>query len=422
MKKKTVAFGIVITMALVLITVAYASINANSNSSSNTKNADVNTQTQQFADVKEKDWFCEDVTYVNKHGLMKGTSDCDFSPAGMTTRGMIVTILWRLEREPIEQGEIFEDVKENAYYHNAVAWASNNEIVNGYSETKFGPDDATTREQLVTIMYRYASYKKYDTAQTIALDKYSDKNQISEYAVKSIQWANASGIISGMSEDIIAPKENVQRCQVAAILRRFCENYKLSDEKFTENSEDTSDKKAENNGTSSVGSGKIIGAGGGPDDPTVPPEDIPDINAEAQRPTLKVNTTYGNPGDSIKVIVDVQNNPGILGMILQLEYDEDAMLLVNAENGEAISDVLTLTTSKDLKSGAKFVWDGLEIDPSQIENGSVLNLEFKLSENAVPGKRYPLSFKYNPGDIVDSDLKSINSKIIQGFIEIKQKN
>ena len=107
-------------------------------------------------------------------------------------------------------------------------------------------------------------------------------------------------------------------------------------------------------------------------------------------------------------------------MILQIEYDEDAMTLVGAENGEAIENVLTLTTSKELNSGAKFVWDGLEITPNQIEDGTVLKLEFKLSDDAIFGKRYPLTLKYTSGDIIDSNFGSVNPLINQGFIEINQ--
>lgn len=383
-----------------------------------------------FTDVKESDWYYDDVKYVQLNGLMNGTSETEFSPAGVTTRGMIVTILWRLEGEPNEEGKAFEDVKEDAYYHKAVSWASNNQIVSGYSETTFGPDDIATREQLATIMYRYASYKKCDLSKKAELDKYEDKEQISEYAVESIKWANANGIISGTSETTISPKDNVLRSQVAAILRRFCESFKIFEDVAEEKKETTENKKESGNAgnNSPTVSGGIIGAGSfGDEDENIESGDqegeiIPDVKdeVEEQRATLNVKTVNGNPGENVKVLVDLEKNPGILGMILQIEYDEDAMTLVGAENGEAIEDVLTLTTSKELSSGAKFVWDGLEVDSSQIKDGTVLKLEFSLSGDVIYGKRYPLTLKYTSGDIIDSNFASVNPLINQGFIEINQ--
>ena len=411
-----------------LIIASAASINDVAN-----EEESVPKQTVVFSDIKESDWFYDDVKYVQENNLMTGTSETEFSPSGATTRGMIVTILWRVEGEPVVEGKDFEDVASDAWYSKAVAWASSNQIVSGYSDTAFGPNDTATREQLATIMYRYATYKKCDISKKAKLDKYEDKEQISYYAVESIEWANANGIISGTSETTISPKDNVLRSQVAAILRRFCENFNIIDNSNLNENEDTEenvedkkeevveDKEEDKNNDFEGGSG-FIGAGGGPDEPIIPEEDIPEEDkiVETQRPTINVKTAYGDPGEYITVLVDIEDNPGILGMILQIEYDEDAMTLVGAENGEAIESVLTLTTSKELKSGTKFVWDGLEIDSSQIEDGTVLKLEFRLSDDAIYGKRYPLTLKYTKGDIIDSNFDSVNPLINQGFIEINQ--
>lgn len=403
-----------------------------------------------FADVKANDWFYEDVKYVQENKLMTGTSETEFSPAGATTRGMIVTILWRVEGEPEVEGKDFEDVSADAWYSKAVAWASSNKIVSGYSETTFGPNDTATREQLATIMYRYASYKKCDLSKKAELDKYEDKEQISEYAVESIEWANANGIISGTSEVTISPKDSVLRSQVAAILRRFCEKFEIikdvandkqnnTEEKNEETTEEKKDEEKEDtkedNDNGSSG-GVIIGAGsfgdedeiengndsGKVEDNDQKEEVVPEIkdDDEEQRTTLNVNTTYGNPGETVKVLVDLKNNPGILGMILQIEYDEEAMTLIGAENGEVANEVLALTTSKELISGSKFVWDGLEIAPEQIKDGTLITLEFMISDDAISGKRYPLTLKYNSGDIIDANFDSVNPLIKQGFIEINQ--
>ena len=429
MKKKNI-----LILALTLLTctsLIIASATSNNDVANDEKN--VQGKTVVFSDVNESDWYYEDVKYVQENKLMTGTSETEFSPSGETTRGMIVTILWRAEGEPVVEGKDFEDVALDAWYSKAVAWASNNQIVSGYNETTFGPNDTATREQLATIMYRYASYKKCDLSKKAELDKYEDKEQISDYAIESIEWANANGIISGTSETTVSPKDNVLRSQVAAILRRFCENFKIIDnsvvdekenaeENVDEKKEENTEGKEENRDNDFGGGGGFIGVGGGPDEPIIPEEEIPEEDkiVETQRPAINVRTVYGDPGEYVTVEVDVKDNPGILGMILQIEYDEDAMTLIEAENGEAIDSVLTMTTSKELKSGAKFVWDGLEIAPSQIEDGTVLKLEFRLSDDAIYGKRYPLTLKYTSGDITDSNFASVNPLINQGFVEINQ--
>ncbi len=398
-----------------------------------------------FSDIEESSWYYDDVKYVQENGLMNGTSETEFSPAGVTTRGMIVTILWRLEGEPIEEGKAFEDVKADAYYHKAVSWASKNQIVSGYNETEFGPDDTATREQFATILYRYALFKKLDTSKSVELDKYSDKEQISEYAVKSMQWANANGIISGTSDETISPKDNVLRCQVAAILRRFCENYKVFED-IIENEVDTSEdekdeagkneelKEDENTDKNTDSSGESSGnsqsgsAGNTSDTESsepIPPSDLEEEiveNIDVKNASIKLKTTYGKAGEIIPVVVELRENPGILGAILSLEYDESAMTLVDVENGEAVADVLTLTHSKELASGMNFVWDGLELDSDDIQEGTMLVLYFELSFDAIPGKRYPLKLEYEPGSVIDEDLNKVNLTISQGFIEIEEQD
>ena len=108
-----------------------------------------------FTDIKVTDWCYDVVKYVQENKLMTGTSETEFSPSGATTRGMIVTVLWRIEGEPIVEEKAFEDVDSDAWYSKAVAWALNNQIVSGYNETTFGPNDTATREQLSTIIYLY---------------------------------------------------------------------------------------------------------------------------------------------------------------------------------------------------------------------------------------------------------------------------
>lgn len=179
-----------------------------------------------FNDVSANDWFASAVDYVTGKGMMNGTADNTFSPKANTTRGMVVTVLYRLEHQPSTSAASFTDVASGAYYANAVAWANANGIVSGYGSGKFGPNDKVTREQLAAILYRYAQYKKYDVSGAKSLDGYTDAQSVSSYAVPALQWANAAGVVTGKSGNKLDPKGNATRAEVAAMLMRFCENVK----------------------------------------------------------------------------------------------------------------------------------------------------------------------------------------------------
>lgn len=179
-----------------------------------------------FNDVSANDWFASAVDYVTGKGMMNGTADNTFSPRAHTTRGMVVTVLYRLENQPSTSAASFTDVASGAYYANAVAWANANGIVSGYGSGKFGPNDKVTREQLAAILYRYAQYKKYDVSGAKSLDGYTDAQSVSSYAVPALQWANAAGVVTGKSGSKLDPKGNATRAEVAAMLMRFCENVK----------------------------------------------------------------------------------------------------------------------------------------------------------------------------------------------------
>ena len=184
--------------------------------------------TTSFADVTSTDWFAEAVKYVADKGMMNGTSKTTFGPKSGTTRGMIVTVLYRLENEPSTSATSFTDVASDAYYANAVAWANANSVVSGYGNGKFGPNDSITREQLAAILYRYAQYKKYNVSvgeDTNIMD-FDDVRQISSYAVPAIQWACGAGVMTGKSTTTLDPKGGATRAEVAAMLMRFCENVK----------------------------------------------------------------------------------------------------------------------------------------------------------------------------------------------------
>ena len=179
-----------------------------------------------FTDVKTGDWFYEAVQYVYDKGMMTGVSADRVAPASTTTRGMIVTILYRLENEPaVSGGSAFTDVESGAWYADAVAWAAANDIVNGTSATTFAPNSPITREQMATMLYRFAQYKGMD-AVTLQenLTGYPDGDQVSDYAIPAMNWAVGQGLIAGMENGTLVPQGSATRAQVATILMRFCEN------------------------------------------------------------------------------------------------------------------------------------------------------------------------------------------------------
>ena len=178
-----------------------------------------------FADVAADAWYADAVQYVYENGMMSGTSETTFSPDLTTTRGMIVTILYRLENEPTVTGTTaFTDVAADQYYANAVAWAAQNGIVSGIDATTFAPNNAITREQMAAILYRYAQFKGYDVSAKADLSVYTDAAQVSTYATDAMAWANGAQLITGTSQTTLTPAGNATRAQVATILMRFCEN------------------------------------------------------------------------------------------------------------------------------------------------------------------------------------------------------
>ena len=170
-----------------------------------------------FTDVRSTDWFSDAVSYVQERGLMSGTSATHFSPNEPTTRAMLVTILYRAAGQPETTGQSsFADVLARDYFANAVAWASENNIVTGYSRTRFGSNDPVSREQIATLLWRYAGSPSAGSAQNFA-----DRNQISDYAADAVNWARANSIVIGRPGNRFDPKANATRAEVATILRNF---------------------------------------------------------------------------------------------------------------------------------------------------------------------------------------------------------
>lgn len=176
-----------------------------------------------FLDVSRTDWFYYDVRYVCENGLMNGTSRNRFSPYGTATRGMLVMILYRMENEPRCFGSAaFSDVKPGAYYEKAVVWASQNNIVSGYTDGTFRPDAPVTREQLASILYRYTLYRGQDVSagETTSLTGYGDAQAVSSYALPAMRWACGTGILQGANGKL-NPSGLATRAQLAAMLHRY---------------------------------------------------------------------------------------------------------------------------------------------------------------------------------------------------------
>ena len=181
-----------------------------------------------FTDISEKDWFYGDVMFVYENGLMLGTSKTLFSPHETAMRGMMATILWRMEGSPVPKGKnSFTDVEAGKWYADAITWTAENGIFAGYGKDKFGPDNPITREQLAAIFYRYADYKGYDLTVKGDLDKFKDADKITDYAKTAMQWAVGSGLVKGKSGNLLDPQGTATRAEIAAMLHRFIEKYEL---------------------------------------------------------------------------------------------------------------------------------------------------------------------------------------------------
>lgn len=178
-----------------------------------------------FEDVSENNWFFNAVKYTNENNLMQGIEDNKFGPEEKLTRGMLVTVLWRMEGEPNTDYKVTFKDTDNSYYTEAVRWAAENDMVLGISEDEFAPNISISREQMAAIIYRYAKYKGYN----ISVGKnaeYRDKDSISEYAVNAVDWCAENDIMTGTADGIFEPKADTTRAQTAAILMRISEKLK----------------------------------------------------------------------------------------------------------------------------------------------------------------------------------------------------
>jgi hypothetical protein len=186
----------------------------------------IEDRSKSFSDVTEGSWYADAVSFAASRELFNGTSETEFSPNASMTRAMLVTVLYRLENEPVSTGESFSDVSADKYYANAAAWASENGIVTGIGDGLFAPNAEITREQLAAILYRYAGAQGMNVSARSDVTSFPDAKDVSSWAGDALSWAVSEGIITGRSNIVsteLAPKGTATRAEVAAMIMRFIE-------------------------------------------------------------------------------------------------------------------------------------------------------------------------------------------------------
>ena len=405
-----------------------------------------------FEDVTEDAWYSEAVQYVYENGIMNGVSKERFAPDETVLRGMLVTILHRMEGEPAYAGSSsFKDVRAGSYCEKAVLWAAEQNIVTGYDDTSFGPDNGVTREQVAAILYRYTQYKGIPAETRGDLSKYGDAERVSSFALDAMSWAEGTGLITGTGSSMLNPKGLTTRAQMATIIMR----YETSIGKEETASDGGTGKDAPKTYTvvfedydGSVLKREIVNAGDNAVPPTVPvrqgytftgwsrsytavSSDLTlvaqyerggDISGELPPLAEDVGTVIfaenaiASPGENVvEVAVQIKNNPGILGMTLMVSYDESVVTLTDAKSGKAVKNVLTLTKPGRFEPQCCFVWDGTELTDTDIQDGEILVLTFKVADTASAGT-YPIVLFSSKNGIVDNMLSPVGVAFQNGSI------
>ena len=245
---------------------------------------------------------------------------------------------------------------------------------------------------------------------------------------KKIEWKSTNKNVATVSKDgrIIAgePGETEITVKVDGKTRKYKVKIEADEEKVKDSSKENKDsgkkpkdktekkKKNKNNTKKSESKSKKSTKKKEKSEPQQP--------QNVTMPAIRTAIVDAKQGDKeVKVNVDIENNPGVLGMLLKINYDSSALTLKSASNGKAVSDALSLTSSKKLQDGCSFVWDGLDLTDDQIRDGTILNLVFDVAPNADEGK-YTVTFSYDEGDIIDRDLESVKMTVIDGGINVRK--
>lgn len=212
MKKRFLSFSLAVCMACLLtMTSCSAAEVPVTSGGADANSVTLASETQPaspFSDVPADAWYIEAINYCQRHGIMSGTSATTFAPENPLTRAMLATVLYRMSGNPaVSAPSAFTDADAGAWYSDAVSWAAENGVISGYGGGTFGVNDPTTREQAVTILWRYAGNPENGGA-----DSFTDSTSISDWAKMAVRWADANGILDGMTANRrFEPKTNIKR-------------------------------------------------------------------------------------------------------------------------------------------------------------------------------------------------------------------
>ena len=188
------------------------------------KVAQIEPSSLPFVDVAKDAWYFSAVEYVFNNGLMNGTTATTFAPNVELNRAMMAAVLYNMEGKPAcDKSGLFSDVENGKWYTDAVNWAAANNIVSGMPDGTYAPNQALTREQMASVLYRYAEYKGIDVSSRTDLGKFTDGTTVSPWAQDVVQWAVAEKLINGVGTEL-QPKGTATRAQVATVLMNYCEN------------------------------------------------------------------------------------------------------------------------------------------------------------------------------------------------------
>lgn len=174
-----------------------------------------------FSDVNLRKWFYNEVNTALENGWFKGLTATRFGPDDGMTRAMLVQVLYRMSGSKAASTAQFTDVADGKWYAEAIAWASENGIVNGFTDGRFQPDTLITRQQLAAILYRYDTYRGHTPQGSAALDGYADAASVESWAAEAMSWANGNGLVTGVTPTTLVPNGTATRAQVAVILSRY---------------------------------------------------------------------------------------------------------------------------------------------------------------------------------------------------------
>lgn len=284
-----------------------------------------------FDDVQTTDWFYDTVQYVYDEGLMAGTGDRIFSPQQTTTRGMIVTILHRMAGSPEAEAQDFTDVDPDAWYAPAISWSIESGVGAGYGGGLFGPDDAITREQMASFLYRYADLEGYDVSAVGDLNDFADASAVSDWAEDVMSWAVGAELFAGRDNNQLAPQGLTTRAEAATILMRYCENI------VGTSADDPSDEPS--------------------DDPVEEPED--DASFEEKHEEFMNKDIYDFEADRVLQVdeSDTEDNFAVVAEDVKLVEDNNtANQVISANEDTGVYVISNIDdTVRNLKAGDKFM-------------------------------------------------------------------